>query len=190
MTGTASPPSKSILRGPAFSLASCNNLLAREYNYRQSMAPSQHGKRRALSTQRDHPRRSLHRQRMSFVPSGNLVLVVDDDRAVLKAVKRVLRQHGFETMLFPSADAFRSHKDFEDVICVILDLDLKHESSIPLRHRLAADGIAVPVIYITGNDSEAVRQAALQSGSIHYLLKPFSAKSLIESVKIAQALSV
>jgi FixJ family two-component response regulator len=80
---------------------------------------------------------------MSFVPSGNLVLVVDDDRAVLKAVKRVLRQHGFETMLFPSADAFRSHKDFEDVICVILDLDLNYESSIPLRHRLAADGIAV-----------------------------------------------
>jgi hypothetical protein len=139
----AANTSKSILRGPAFSLASCNNLLAREDNHPQSMAPTQHGKRRALSTQRDHPCRSLHQQRMSFVPSGNLVLVVDDDRAVLKAVKRVLRQHGFETMLFPSADAFRSHKDFEDVICVILDLDLNYESSIPLRHRLAADGIAV-----------------------------------------------
>jgi FixJ family two-component response regulator len=121
------------------------------------------------------------------LPRRNLVLVVDDDRAVLNAVKRVLRQHGFETMLFPSADAFRNHDDFEDVICVILDLDLKDGSSIPLRRDLKANGISVPVIYITGNDSEPVRKSALQSGCIDYLVKPFSAKSLIDSVKTAAA---
>jgi CheY-like chemotaxis protein len=34
--------------------------------------------------------------------------------------------------------------------------------------------------YVTGNDKPAVRKAALQSGCIAYLTKPFSAKSLIE----------
>lgn len=114
------------------------------------------------------------------MPGGNLVLVVDDDRAVLKALKRVLRQHGFDTILVPSADAFKKHSDFDEVICVILDLDLKDGSSIPLRRELKANGNSVPVIYITGSDSETVRKAALQSGCIDYLVKPFSAKSLIE----------
>ncbi|HEY0367464.1 MAG TPA: response regulator [Pyrinomonadaceae bacterium] len=121
------------------------------------------------------------------MPSGNLVLVVDDDRAVLKALKRVLRQHGFDTILFPSADAFRKYDDFDEVICVILDLDLEEGSSIPLRRKLKANGNSVPVIYITGNDSETARKAALQSGCIDYLVKPFPAKSLIESVKLAGA---
>jgi FixJ family two-component response regulator len=121
------------------------------------------------------------------LPGGNLVLVVDDDRAVLKALKRVLRQHGFDTILIPSADAFKKHSDFDEVICIILDLDLKDGSSIPLRRELKANRNSVPVIYITGNDSESVRKAALQSGCIDYLVKPFSAKSLIESVKLAGA---
>jgi CheY-like chemotaxis protein len=46
----------------------------------------------------------------------------------------------------------------------------------------------VPVIYMTGNDSPAVRTAALQSGCLAYLTKPFSAKSLREPLdEIASA---
>jgi AmiR/NasT family two-component response regulator len=36
---------------------------------------------------------------------------------------------------------------------------------------------------MTGKDSPAVREAALQSGCLAYLTKPFSAKSLIEPLK-------
>jgi FixJ family two-component response regulator len=56
-----------------------------------------------------------------------------------------------------------------------------------LRHRLKAAGISVPVIYKTGNDNPAVRVAALQSGCVAYLTKPFSAKSLIEPLEKASA---
>ena len=45
----------------------------------------------------------------------------------------------------------------------------------------------MPVIYMTGNDNPAVRKAALQSGCIAYLTKPFSAQSLIEPLKKASA---
>ncbi|HWN98032.1 MAG TPA: response regulator [Blastocatellia bacterium] len=54
-----------------------------------------------------------------------------------------------------------------------------------MRHRLKAASISVPVIYMTGNDSPAVRMAAHQSGCLAYLTKPFSAKSLIEPLKKA-----
>ena len=45
----------------------------------------------------------------------------------------------------------------------------------------------MPVIYMTGNDSPAVRAAAHQSGCLAYLTKPFSAKSLLDPLKKASA---
>ena len=124
---------------------------------------------------------------MSFSPNRNLVLVVDDDRGILRGMKRLLRQHGYDTLLFPSAEAFRSHNDFENVACIILDINLNDGSGIELRHGLKAAGISVPVIYVTANDKPAVRVAALQSGCIAYLTKPFSAKSLIEPLERTSA---
>jgi FixJ family two-component response regulator len=124
---------------------------------------------------------------MSFLPNRNLVLVVDDDRGILRGMKRLLRQHGYDTLLFPSAEAFRGHNDFENVACIILDINLHDGSGIELRHRLKAAGISVPVIYVTANDNPAVRVAALQSGCLAYLTKPFPAKSLIEPLERASA---
>jgi FixJ family two-component response regulator len=117
----------------------------------------------------------------------NVVFVVDDDPGMLRGVKRLLRELGYDSVLFPSAEAFRNHDDFEEAFCLILDINLNNESGIELRHRLKAAGISVPVIYITGNDNPATRMAALESGCIAYLTKPFSAKSLIEPLEKASA---
>jgi FixJ family two-component response regulator len=121
------------------------------------------------------------------VPNSKTVFVVDDDLGTLRGVKRLLRQHGYDSVLFESAEAFQDHNDIDQAFCVILDINLHDESGIELRHRLKAAGISVPVIYITANDSHAVRAAALESGCIAYLTKPFSAKSLIEPLEQASA---
>ena len=110
----------------------------------------------------------------------NLVLVVDDDPQMRKGIQRLLRQHAYEPILFSSAQAFKSHTDFEKAACVILDINLNDGSGIELRHGLKAAGVSVPVIYITGNEDPAVRKAALASGCIAFLTKPFAAQSLIE----------
>ena len=99
----------------------------------------------------------------------NLILVVDDDLGMLKAIKRLLRQHDYEPILFSSAQAFKGHTDFENAVCVILDINLNDGSGIELRHDLKAAGVSVPVIYITGNESPAVREAALNSGCVAFL---------------------
>ena len=117
----------------------------------------------------------------------NLVLVVDDDSGMLRGVQRLLRQHAYEPVVFSSAQAFKSHTDFENAVCVILDINLNDGSGIELRHGLKAAGVSVPIIYITGNVSPAVREAALGSGCIAFLTKPFSAQSLIEPLKKASA---
>ena len=121
------------------------------------------------------------------MPNPNVVFVVDDDPGMLMSVKRLLRTNGYDTVLFSSAKALKNHDDFGDAACVILDINLNDGSGIELRHRLKADGISVPVIYMTGNEDPAVRNAAVGSGCIAFLTKPFSAQSLIESLKKASA---
>ena len=121
------------------------------------------------------------------MPNRKVVFVVDDDPGTLKGVKRLLREHGYDSVLFSSAEAFQNHDDFDAACCVILDINLNKESGIELRHRLKATGISLPVIYITANDSPAVRTAAVASGCIAYLTKPFRASSLLEPIERASA---
>jgi FixJ family two-component response regulator len=121
------------------------------------------------------------------VPNRKVIFVVDDDPGTLRGVKRLLKQHGYDSVLFDSAEAFQKHDDFGEALCIILDIDLNDESGIDVRHRLKAAGISVPVIYITANDNRSVRLAALESGCIAYLTKPFSAKSLIDPIQEVSA---
>ena len=107
---------------------------------------------------------------------------------MLKSVSRLLRQYGFETVSFDTAKALRDHGDFGQAFCIVLDVNLSDGSGIELRHQLAKSGIALPVIYITGNDSHATRMAAMASGCVAYLTKPFTAQSLIEPIERAAAL--
>ena len=119
------------------------------------------------------------------MPKRKIVFVVDDDPGILRGVQRLLREHGYDSVSFPSADAFQRHDDFDMAICVILDIDLDDDSGIQLRHRLKAAGITLPVIYITGKDDPGTRTAAIESGCLAYLTKPFAARSLIEPIERA-----
>jgi FixJ family two-component response regulator len=121
------------------------------------------------------------------VSNRKAVFVVDDDPGTLRGVKRLLREHGYDSVLFQSAEAFQNHSEFDQALCVILDINLNDASGIEVRHRLKAAGFSIPVIYITGNDNPAIRVAALESGCIAFLTKPFSAKSLIDPIEKASA---
>jgi len=108
---------------------------------------------------------------------------------MLKGMRRLLKQHGYETVPFETAGALRSYSDFDQALCIVLDINLSDGSGIELRHQLSERGIKAPVIYITGNDNDATRMAAMASGCIAYLTKPFAAHTLIEPIARAAALA-
>ena len=117
----------------------------------------------------------------------NVVLVVDDDPGMLEGLQRLLWLHAYEPILFSSAEDFKNHTDFEKVVCVILDINLNDGSGIELGHHLQAAGLSVPIIYMTGEQNPAVRKAALDTGCIAFLTKPFSTQALIEPLNKAAA---
>lgn len=120
-----------------------------------------------------------------ILSSRRPIIVVDDDLSVRTSIKRLLREHGFPVLLFDSAHALLDHRELGKAVCIIIDINLDGESGIDLRRRLAGEGVTSPVIYITGNDSQANRSAALASGCIAYLTKPFMAQSLMEPIQRA-----
>ena len=125
--------------------------------------------------------------REPHLPTRNSVFVVEDDPSMRTGIMRLLKAHGFNSKLFESANAILRHGDFDGAFCVIMDINLNGESGIEVCRRLANKGISLPVIFITGNDSEAVRAAGTEMGCLAYLTKPFSAQSLIQPVEEARA---
>lgn len=115
------------------------------------------------------------------------ILVVDDDASMRTSIDRLLRAHGFTALLFDSAHALLGHRGCGEAVCIIIDINLNGASGIELRRRLAEDGVTTPIIFITGNDSLSSRAAAIESGCIAYLTKPFAAETLMEPLHYAQS---
>jgi FixJ family two-component response regulator len=132
------------------------------------------------------PANLLRTRRPNILSTRNSIFVVDDDPSIRMGVKRLLIEHGFNAALFDSGASLLSCTDFSDAFCIILDINLSDQSGIDLRCQLLNKDINLPVIFITGNDSDTNRSAAIDSGCIAYLTKPFSARSLIEPIERAR----
>jgi FixJ family two-component response regulator len=112
-----------------------------------------------------------------------LVIVVDDDPSILRALQRVLHAHGYDTEVFDHVEGFLESAHLAEATCLVLDIHLQHQSGIELRRQLTRSGHSVPVVFITAGDNEITRKSALDAGCVAYLEKPFPSSLLIEAVE-------
>ena len=110
------------------------------------------------------------------------VFIVDDDLAILRSLKRLLNVYGYVAEVFDSAEAFCATANPQNGLCLVLDINLNGTNGIDLRRQLTRSGSSLPVIFVTANDSDSVRRAAIESGCVAYLRKPFSAGSLVDAI--------
>lgn len=103
--------------------------------------------------------------------SGPLVVVVDDDPAVLKAFGRVLRAAGFDTATYSSAEDYLAAPPTRRVHCLVLDVQLSGMSGLDLQRLLRSRGSTLPVIILTAFDDETVRRDAWTAGCAGYFDK-------------------
>lgn len=114
--------------------------------------------------------------------SRPLVVVVEDDPGMLKALGRLLHASGFETTLHESAEAFLEDAPIRSPVCFILDVQLGGMSGIDLRTRILDQDPNVPVIFITAHDQPAIRRRAASLGCLAFLPKPFEGQQLVELI--------
>jgi FixJ family two-component response regulator len=119
---------------------------------------------------------------------NNPVFIVDDDRAILESLERLLKSSGFDCRIFDSVEAFGTSANPDHGLCLVLDVDLNGHSGIAFCRQLTASGSSLPVIFITANDRERVRRDAINAGCVAFLTKPFSSRTFMTAIHKAAAL--
>ena len=108
-----------------------------------------------------------------------VVGVIEDDAVARSALGRLLQAGGFEPVLFESAETFVASPRTRKWLCLIVDVQLIGMSGIDLQRMLRAIDCDVPVISITGNRADTIREQAEQAGCVAFLWKPFSGETIL-----------
>ena len=112
------------------------------------------------------------------------ILVVDDERPITDLVSMALRYEGFAVQTAATArDARTSVMEFRPAL-VVLDVGLPDEDGFAFVQRLVADGLKVPVIFLTARDATEDKVRGLTVGGDDYVTKPFSIEELVARIRV------
>jgi two-component system, OmpR family, KDP operon response regulator KdpE len=115
---------------------------------------------------------------------GARVLLVEDDEAVRRVVRRNLEAHGFRVEV---AETGRAALGLEPVFhpdVILLDLGLPDIEGLSVI-RSIRERTTTPIIVLTARDLEADKVQALDTGADDYLTKPFGVDELLARVRVA-----
>ena len=116
-----------------------------------------------------------------------LVAIVDDEEPIRKALTRLLRSGGLDVESFPSGSEFLESLSAHRPDCVVLDLHMPVVNGFEVQARLVEFG--VPVVIITGHDSDETRARALAGRPAAYLRKPVNDQVLLDAIELALGLN-
>jgi DNA-binding response OmpR family regulator len=113
------------------------------------------------------------------------IAIVEDDARVRVALERLLQSAGYAVLTFDSGDQFFHRGAAQDVDCLVLDLHMPGMSGFDVQRQLRSGEHVVPVVVITGQDSELARERAFSCGASAYLCKPVDRDELTRAIEAA-----
>jgi FixJ family two-component response regulator len=123
---------------------------------------------------------------MTSQPNGNpIVFVVDDDRPMRDSLVTLVRALGFAARGFLSAAEFQQHYRREMSGCLVLDVRMPGQSGLELYEQLISERKRLPVIFITAHADVSTAVAAMKTGAVEFLEKPFDRDTLLTLVERA-----
>jgi FixJ family two-component response regulator len=114
-----------------------------------------------------------------------VILVVDDDDSVRKALGRLIASAGFDVESYSAGEDMLARGRFAECACAVLDVRLPGMSGPELQERLRTMAPALQIIFVTAHYEESLRDVALAAGAIAYLRKPFDQDELLNAVRTA-----
>jgi FixJ family two-component response regulator len=90
-----------------------------------------------------------------------------------------------EVRPFESAQQFLDSDFTGENACLIADVKMPGMDGLELQQKLVEDGTDLPVILITGFDTEETRALAKQLGAAGYFRKPVDDRALLDAIKWA-----
>ena len=116
---------------------------------------------------------------VSSTSTRRQILVVDDEASIVDAVATALRYEGFDVREAATGRAALSAAQEDPPDLVVLDVMLPDLDGLEVTRRLRADGIRVPVLFLTARDSLEDKVAGLTVGGDDYVTKPFSLAEIV-----------
>jgi len=111
-----------------------------------------------------------------------VVLVVEDDPLVQRALGRLFRNAGHRVELFDSLEAFRARDLPAEPTCLVLDLHLPDGNGLEVVDELAADGRPVAAVVITAHGDVPTTVRAMRKGAVELIEKPFENSQVLAAV--------
>jgi FixJ family two-component response regulator len=116
------------------------------------------------------------------------VFVVDDDQPFLDSLGVLLEALDFRVRAFSSPGSFLRFYCPQMPGCLLLDIRMPRQNGMNMYEQLLREGKRLPVIFITAHADVSTAVAAMKSGAIEFLEKPFDRQTLVDRVRKALAL--
>ena len=113
-----------------------------------------------------------------------IVFVVDDDESMRGALANLVSSVGLDVQLFASPQEFLAAKRPDAPACLVLDVRLPGKSGLAFQQELAALGIALPIVFVTGHGDVPMTVRAMKAGAVEFLIKPFDDQELLDAVHV------
>lgn len=113
------------------------------------------------------------------------VAIVDDDPGVRKALQRLLRVHGLDTVVHESGMDFLQSPELHEVECLILDMHMPGMSGVEVLEEVKVAATKLPVVLMTGRYEVDFAQRSLDAGASAFLRKPFEESELLRAIETA-----
>lgn len=109
------------------------------------------------------------------------VAVVDDDPAMLVAMKALFEAAGYQVGTYLSAMAFLAERTLRPT-CLFLDQNMPRMTGLELAAELRAQGMNTPIVLFSGALSPAITACAARIGIQKVLAKPADGEILLSLV--------
>jgi len=109
--------------------------------------------------------------------------IIDDDSTVRKALSYFVGAAGFASRVYDSAEDFLAVAKRSAPGCIVTDVRMPGMTGLELVLRLKSEGVAQPVIVMSGHADILLAVEAMKAGAADFLQKPFKASELVEAVR-------
>ena len=111
------------------------------------------------------------------------VYVIDDDESIRELLTWLMKRNAIRVEAFPNARSFLKTYRPGAPGCLVLDLYMPGMSGLDLQQYLKETGIEMPVIFLSGRADVPKAVAAVKSGAIDFIEKPFDYRQIVELVR-------
>ncbi|RPH41950.1 MAG: UDP-3-O-[3-hydroxymyristoyl] N-acetylglucosamine deacetylase [Desulfobulbaceae bacterium] len=115
----------------------------------------------------------------------NPICIVDDQPYICSTIASILKDEGYQTIVFPDAESFWQRLDTINPSLVMLDIWLPGIDGLQLLKSLQGRFPELPIIMMSGHAGIETAVAAIKAGAYDFMEKPLHLDVLLDKVKSA-----